>query len=84
MSFCWIENDTLCISSPNYEKDIQIKIEPEFVLKENNKYTIIDEQGLIKVELLFALNEIFINRYSSGITCPRREEVVTFFHNICA
>jgi hypothetical protein len=84
MSFCWIENDTLCISSPNYEKDIYIKIEPNFVLKQNNIYTIIDEQGLIKAELLFALNEIFINRHSSGITCPRSEEVVTFFDNICA
>lgn len=82
MSVCWIENDTLCISSPNYEKDIYIKIDPEFVLKENNKYTIIDEKGLIKAELLFALNEIFINSKSSGITCPRREEVFNFFNNL--
>ena len=81
MTSIWVENESICISSPLIQIDSQITIpiKKELVIRDKNKVIITDEIGLIQLELLFGLNEIIIYHKLFGGTSPLNKDVESFF-----
>ena len=74
---CFLEGDTLYINTPFVSESIPLQ--PEYIVSNGNIYHQCDENGLIRVNIMFGLNEALISFQKYKIQCRYDESVKSYF-----
>jgi hypothetical protein len=74
---CFLEGDTLCIKTSFISETIPLQ--PEYIVSNGSIYQQCGDNGLIRVNIMFGLNEALISFQHYKIQCRYDDSVKSYF-----
>jgi len=77
---CFLDGNALCIKTPCISKTIPLQ--PEYIVSNGNIYQQCDDNGLVRVNIMFGLNEALISFQHYKIQCKYDDSVKSYFMKV--